>query len=123
MKLIIDIPKEFEKCFQADRFERILYWLSEDAISNEDSKGEVFIDMLKDILVKAVPVPPHEGDLIDRNELYAKTVDWEQKALRMVLQTKKVEEWLKWSVVLAERTAFKHDIADVPAVIRAERKE
>ena len=60
-------------------------------------------------------------DLIDRKRLYEKTAEWEAQALHMVEKTMHDEdktEWRKWSVILAERSAFKHDIADAPALMK-----
>lgn len=68
-----------------------------------------------------VLVPPH-GDLIDRNKLYEKTAEWEAQALHMVEVTMHDEdttEWKRWSAVLTERSAFKFDVADAPAIISA----
>ena len=72
-----------------------------------------------------VPVPPH-GDLIDRNELYEKTAEWEAQALHMCEVTMNDEnpsEWRRWSAVLTERSAFKYDVANAPAIIPAEEGE
>lgn len=71
-----------------------------------------------------VSVPEH-GDLIDRNKLYEKTAEWEAQALHMVEVTMNDEdttEWRKWSTVLAERSAFKFDVADAPAIIPADKE-
>lgn len=55
---------------------------------------------------------------INREELYEKTVEWETQALHMVEKTmydEDLTEWRKWSIILNERSAFKFDIADMPA--------
>ena len=44
---------------------------------------------------------------IDANALYEQTAKWEAEAMEEV---KKSSDWLKWSIILGERTAFKHDI-------------
>lgn len=57
--------------------------------------------------------------LIDADALYERTAEWEAQALHMVEVTMNDEdktEWRKWSAVLAERSAFKHDIADAPTI-------
>ena len=61
----------------------------------------------------------NDNDLISRMELYEKTAEWEAQALHMVelhMRDDDKSEWRKWSTVLAERSAFKHDVADAPAV-------
>lgn len=58
------------------------------------------------------------NDLISRMALYEKTAEWEAQALHMVelhLHDEDTTEWRKWSTILAERSAFKHDVADAPA--------
>jgi len=57
--------------------------------------------------------------LIDGNALYEKTAEWEAQALHMVEKTMHDEdnaEWKRWSTVLAERSAFKYDVADAPTI-------
>ena len=57
--------------------------------------------------------------LIDKRVLYKQTAEWEAQALAMVEKTMHDEdptEWRRWSAVLTERTAFKHDVADAPTV-------
>lgn len=60
-------------------------------------------------------------DLISRRELYEKTAEWESKAAKMVKATMyddDLREWRKWSIILAERTAFKYDVMDAPSVTK-----
>lgn len=63
--------------------------------------------------------------LIDANALYEKACDLEAQALDYAVKIshdeEKREEWLRWSAILAERTAFKHDVYDAPT-IEPERK-
>lgn len=63
--------------------------------------------------------------LIDADALYAKACDLEAQALDYTVKIsndeEKREEWLRWSAILAERTAFKHDVYDAPT-IEPERK-
>ena len=58
--------------------------------------------------------------LINREVLYEKACDLEAQALayvgKIVNDETKIEEWKIWSAILAERTAFKHDIFDAPEV-------
>ena len=57
--------------------------------------------------------------LIDADVLYEKTAEWEAQALHMADVTMHDEdktEWRRWSAVLTERSAFKHDIADAPTI-------
>ena len=61
---------------------------------------------------------------IDADALYEQTAEWEARALAVVenLNSKPLEEmdanelteWRKWSCILNERSAFKHDVADAP---------
>ena len=68
MKLLIDIPKEFEQHFQTDRFEESLHRLSADAHLLAGLYEQETALMLNEAFKNAVPVPPH-GDLIDRKQL------------------------------------------------------
>lgn len=57
--------------------------------------------------------------LVDADALYEKTAEWEAQALHMVEMTMRDEdnaEWRRWSAVLTERSAFKHDVADAPTI-------
>lgn len=56
---------------------------------------------------------------IDGDALYNQTAEWENRALNAVMKTMNDEdktEWEKWSTILAERSAFKFDVADAPTV-------
>jgi hypothetical protein len=68
MKLLIDIPKEFEQHFQADRFEDSLHRLSADAHLLAGLYEQETTTMLIKAFATAVPVPPH-GRLIDADAL------------------------------------------------------
>lgn len=63
--------------------------------------------------------------LIDADALYEKACDLEAQALDYAVKIsndeEKREEWLRWSAILAERSAFKHDVYDAPT-IEPERK-
>ena len=64
MKLVIDIPKEFEQHFQTDRFEDSLHRLSADAHLLAGLYEQETALMLIKAFKNAILVPPH-GDLID----------------------------------------------------------
>ena len=68
MKLLVDIPKEFEQHFQTDRFEDSLHRLSADAHLLAGKYEQETAVMLIEAFATAVPVPTH-GDLIDRDAL------------------------------------------------------
>ena len=58
--------------------------------------------------------------LIDADALYEKARDLEAQAIDYTVKIshdeEKREEWLRWSAILAERTAFKHDVYDAPTI-------
>lgn len=60
--------------------------------------------------------------LIDADALYKRTAEWEEQAQDEVNKNKgcrTVEEWDKyreWLIILNERSSFKYDIADAPAI-------
>ena len=60
--------------------------------------------------------------LIDADELYKRTAEWEEQAQAEVIKNKgcrTVEEWDKyreWTIILNERSSFKYDIADAPTI-------
>lgn len=70
--------------------------------------------------------------LIDADALYEQTAEWEARALAIVkklnskplgeMDVNEITEWRKWSCILNERSAFKHDVADFPTVDVVERK-
>jgi len=61
---------------------------------------------------------------IDGDALYEQTAEWEARALAVVeklnskplgeMDVDEITEWRKWSCVLNERSAFKHDVANAP---------
>lgn len=63
---------------------------------------------------------------IDADALFERACNLEAQALayvgKIVNDESKIEEWKIWSAILAERTAFKHDVFDAPT-IEAERKK
>ena len=58
--------------------------------------------------------------LIDADALYEKACNLEAQALDYAVKIshdeEKVEEWRRWSAILAERTAFKNDVYDAPTI-------
>lgn len=57
--------------------------------------------------------------LIDADALYEKTAEWEAQALAQTERynpTDSRDEWLRWSFVLKERSAFKFDVADAQTI-------
>ena len=74
MKIVIDIPEEFENHFNSDRFEDSLARVASDI----ESFGFVLagryeqetITMLRKALKNAIPLPKGHGDLIDRSKIY-----------------------------------------------------
>ena len=56
---------------------------------------------------------------IDAKKLYEQTAELEAEALAQVKKLDPKEEyerWLRWTIALTERTAFKHDVAEAPIV-------
>lgn len=56
---------------------------------------------------------------IDAKKLYEQTAELEAEALAQVKRLDPKEEyerWLRWTIALTERTAFKHDVAEAPIV-------
>ena len=70
MKLLVDIPKEFEQHFQTDRFEDSLHRLSADAHLMAGNYEQETAVMLIEAFATAVPVPTH-GALMDRDDFFA----------------------------------------------------
>lgn len=58
--------------------------------------------------------------LINADALYEKACDLEAQALDYTVKIshdeEKAEEWRRWSAILAERSAFKHDVYDAPTI-------
>ena len=70
---------------------------------------------------------------IDANALYERTAEWEASALEYVEKLKRtpleemdadeMDEWRRWTAILGERSAFKHDVADAPTADVVEIKK
>lgn len=59
------------------------------------------------------------SEYIDTEKFYADAVKWESEALTVLASLDPnvdYTEYVKWSVILNERTSFKHDIMDAPKV-------
>ena len=58
--------------------------------------------------------------VIDADPLYEKACRLEAQALnhieKIMHDEERTEEWKIWSAILAERTAFKHDVFDAPTI-------
>ncbi len=68
MKLLIDIPKEFEQHFQTDRFDDSLHRLSADAHLLAGLYEQETVLILSEAFKNAIPVPPH-GRLVDADKM------------------------------------------------------
>ena len=90
MKLLIDIPKEFEQHFQTDRFEDSLHRLSANARLLAGLYEQETVAMFIELFKNAIPVISH-GRLIDADALKVslmfneKTAKWTVSALRAAL--------------------------------------
>lgn len=73
MKLLIDIPTEYEAHFQADRLNNSLHRLLADAHCLAGLYERETAVMLIEVFRHAVPVPPH-GRLIDADALLQRAV-------------------------------------------------
>ena len=71
---------------------------------------------------------------IDADALYESTAAWEESALTRIEELNKtpLDEmddaqralWIKWTAILNERTAFKHDVLDAPTIdVEPKRKK
>ena len=111
MQIVIDIPDEY-------------YELYKDTNNNVSMNGFAGLYLLE-IIRNGKPLPKGHGDLIDRTELYNQTAEWEAQALEQVNKYHPEinrDEWRWWSAVLKERGAFKHDVADAPTIIEADKE-
>lgn len=78
MKLLIDIPKEFEPHFQTDRFADSLYRLSADAHLLAGNYEQETAVMLIKSFKSSVLIPPHIR-LIDADALKIKAIERSEK--------------------------------------------
>lgn len=98
MRIVIEIPKEFEEHFKSDRFEdslqRVRFDIHKSIIGNKNvlsGKYEIeTLDMLTEAFLNGTPLPEHHGDLIDRKELkkevYTMT-EWNGDVHRIIYET------------------------------------
>ncbi len=109
MELLINIPKEFEQHFQADRFEDSLHRLRADMHLMAGLYEQETAEMLIEAFKNAVLVPPH-GRLIDADAL-------EQDAQKRMLMCNKNDNQFQkpYEVMRA--------ISLAPTVIEAEENE
>lgn len=79
-------------------------------------------------IAEAVELPDH-GDLIEKDQLFKKAEEREEQAIAELERYKLGEtnweqtERVKWRIARLERIGFKHDIANAPVVIPAEREK
>ena len=99
MKLVIDIPKEFEQHFQTDRFEDSLNRLSADAHLLAGLYEQETALMLSEAFKNAVLMPPH-GDLIDLSTVNLKDGPYEY------------DDWVEWAL---------EQYQDAPTFMRGDR--
>lgn len=112
MRLLINIPKEFEQHFQADRFEDSLHRLSVDAhLLAGDYEQETAV-MLIESFKSAIHVPAH-GRLVDANEMFYYFVIEGQRSKRYKLGE-------KWELNGEE---IRKVIGELPTVIPANEEE
>lgn len=76
MKLVIDIPEEFENHFNEDRFEDSLHRLSADAHLIAGNYEQEIAIMLINSFKNSKPLPKGHGRLIDADELKANINGW-----------------------------------------------
>jgi hypothetical protein len=90
MKIVIDIPKEFEEHFKSDRFEDSLARIASDIESFGFQLAGRYeketITILREAIKNGTPLPEHHGRLIDKDKMiadlltvdprYKKEIDW-----------------------------------------------
>lgn len=108
MKLLIDIPKEFEQHFQADRFEDSLHRLSADAHLLAGNYEQETAVMLIKSFKSSVPIPPHNR-LIDADALKIKAIERSEKC--------------GVCVNVLDKVITVYDIETAPTIIPAERRD
>lgn len=82
MQIVIDIPKEFEKHFNSDRFEdslsRVRFDIYKSFIGGRDIVSGRYeietLDMITEAFLNSNPLSKGHGDLIDRQELLKSTL-------------------------------------------------
>ena len=109
MQIVIDIPEGIYNTAVKGGY---VYSMDESKVINAIANGKL--------------LPKGHGELIDRAELYNQTAEWEAQALEQVNKYHPEinrDEWRWWSAVLKERGAFKHDVADAPTIIEADKED
>lgn len=115
MQIVIDIPEAYYEALRKT-----------DAMISGQRSGKTLMSVIYNAIANGIPLPKGHGDLIDRTELYNQTAEWEAQALEQVNKFNPAysrDEWRWWSAVLKERGAFKHDVADTPTIIEADKAE
>ena len=110
MRLLINIPKEFEQHFQADRFEESLHRLSADAHLLAGNYEQETVMMLIKAFETAILVPPH--GLIDKEQI----LDSINLELAMANAVNDMEDYDSWVRVFDYVRKF-------PTIIEAEVSE
>jgi len=122
MKLLVDIPKEFEQHFQVDRFEDSLHRLSADAHLLAGLYEQETAVMLIKSFKSAVPVPTH-GRLIDADAL-AEKIDGIWDCNDMVFRPNdkicKIPEDCKGCKWAQTKNFIKRMVENAPTIIPAE---
>ena len=111
MQIVIDIPDE--------QYQTLTAKTQKDVIAVIDYK------LLINAINNGTPLPKGHGRLIDVDDLYNQTAEWEAQALSQVERYSPEysrEEWRWWSAVLKERGAFKRDLENAPTVLEADKK-
>ena len=96
MKLIIDIPEEFEEHFNTDRFEDTLHRLSADAHLLAGNYEQETAIMLIDAFKNGTPLPKGHGKIIDINSFN--------------------------DYVLAHDSSFQKLLQEIPTIIEADKE-
>lgn len=118
MRLLINIPKEFEQHFQADRFEDSLRRLNADIHLLAGLYERETALMLIEAFKNAIPVPPH-GRLIDESAI---DLSKYEKAAYDALHNGK-GSILYDCGVLAGARAITRLVRNAPTIIEAEEGE
>ena len=77
------------------------------------------------VMSHGTPLPKGHGRLIDADDLYNQTAEWEAQALAQVERYSPEysrEEWRWWSAVLKERGGFKRDLENAQTILGADKE-
>lgn len=87
--------------------------------------GKTLLQKFVNSVCNGTPLPKGHGRLIDADDLYNQTAEWEAQALAQVERYSPEysrEEWRWWSAVLKERGAFKRDLENAQTVLEADKE-